>query len=135
MINRLTHDEETGKRFLTKEELEDGAYYVGHCRNASVARWNAEKQQFYHWREKWGIFSTETIKHPVDDEKFDVFLPHRKLEEPKFEIPFDETEFKGDKKLLYEHNLEVWCYCGLTGKCIHCKCDARERELQNDVDA
>lgn len=117
-----THDENTGKLLLTKDQLEDGAYYVGRCRNASVARWNAEEGQFYHWREKFGRVYIETIKHPIDEEQFDVFRPIYKLSSAPFAIPFDDTaEFDQDLAALNKHNLEVWCKCNLQGTCIHCK--------------
>lgn len=120
-----THDENTGKLLLTKAQLEDGAYYVGRCRNASVARWNAEEGKFYHWREKFTRIYIETIKHPVDELQFDVFRPLRLIEHPKFLIPFDEhAEFGTDKVLLYENNLEVWCECDGEGTCHHCKSHA-----------
>ena len=60
-------DELTHRRLLPKSALHDGAYYVGRCRNASVARWNARQQCFYHWREKFGRIYIEKIKHPVDE--------------------------------------------------------------------
>jgi hypothetical protein len=74
--------------FLPKSALRHGAYYRGECRNASVARWNAERGQFYHWRNKWGLTFVETIKHPEDDEVYDVFLPFEEEPNPEREIPF-----------------------------------------------
>lgn len=74
---------------IPKAELVHGAYYVGRCRNATIARWNAETQQFYHWRTKFGMKFVETIKAPEDDQVFDVFI----AEEICFgaeEIPFQE---------------------------------------------
>jgi len=52
-----------------------GGYYKGRCRNATVARWNAEEQCFYHWREKFGRIYIETIKYPTDEQEpwWDVF--------------------------------------------------------------
>ena len=114
-----THDETTGKPLLDKKQLEDGAYYVGRCRNASVARWNAKEDQFYHWREKFKRVFIETIKHPVDEERFDVFRPIRKLEANTCYIPFDESaEFDSEKSLLHIHNEEVWCSCSFDDVCV-----------------
>src|ERR1035438_7975882 len=83
-------DELTHRRLLPKSALHDGDYYVGRCRNASVARWNARQQCFYHWREKFGRIYIEKIKHPVDESEFDVFRVLEELADPKVEIPFDE---------------------------------------------
>jgi hypothetical protein len=56
---------------LPKSRLITGAYYVGVCRNANIARWDGT--QFYHWRKKWGSRFVETIRHREDDAAFDVF--------------------------------------------------------------
>ena len=56
---------------LRKDALVTGAYYVGVCRNANIARWDGKL--FHHWREKYGSRFVETIKHREDDEQFDVF--------------------------------------------------------------
>ena len=109
MKNLPDYDENTGRKLLQKASLKDGAYYLGRCRNASVARWNAKEGCFYHWREKFGQIFIETIKHPADEENFDVFRPVRELHDPKFEIPFDDnTKFGGRKEDLREYNIEMW---------------------------
>lgn len=56
---------------MQKKHLIKGAYYVGVCRNANVARWDGEK--FHHWRQKFGSVFVESIKHREDDDAFDVF--------------------------------------------------------------
>lgn len=95
-------------------QLKHGSYYVGICRNACIARWNEEEQQFYHWREKMGDIFTEEIRHLSYDTKFDVFCPMRLLENPRFEIPFlgrvkgIGCKFLGNSKDLREFDKEVW---------------------------
>ncbi|KWA84326.1 hypothetical protein WL29_23645 [Burkholderia ubonensis] len=59
---------------LRKEQLEHGRYYAGRCRHARVARWHAGADCFIHWRSKFGSRFLERIKHPVDENYFDVFL-------------------------------------------------------------
>jgi hypothetical protein len=73
---------------IAKADLEHGAYYTGRCRNASLARWNAELGCFVHWRTKFGSKFLEEIKHPEDDQHFDVFVVESKTENPIEEIPF-----------------------------------------------
>jgi hypothetical protein len=73
---------------IPKEQLKDGAYYEGRCRNATVARWNATEQQFYHWRVKFATRFIETIRCPEDEKNFDVFVVDREIETPPQEIPF-----------------------------------------------
>lgn len=77
------------KEYLPKKYLEHGMYYAGVCRNASIARWNGTKQEFVHWRHKFGHEFVETIKHPEDEQHFDVFYPVIRLNRLK-EIPLDD---------------------------------------------
>lgn len=73
---------------LNKNELEHGKYYNGKCRNANIARWNGDEGVFYHWRTKFESVFIETIKHPEDDDIYDVFIPESICLEPPKEIPF-----------------------------------------------
>lgn len=74
---------------IAKADLEHGAYYTGSCRNASVARWDGNKQCFVHWRSKFGDRFLEEIRHPEDDSVFDVFVVESKITHPVEEIPLD----------------------------------------------
>ena len=58
---------------VAKSDLKDGAWYVGECRNANLAQWDAKRGVFVHWRQKFEKLFPETIKHPEDDDGFDVF--------------------------------------------------------------
>lgn len=110
-IKRRTHDQLTGRRILERERLIHGRYYKGRCRNATVARWNAEAGCFFHWREKFGRIFIETIRYPTDEVEpwWDTFAVVEDFENPKFMIPFDrEAEFTGNREDLYEHNAEMW---------------------------
>lgn len=71
---------------IPKNELVDGAYYKGTCRNADIARWSAEHQKFFHWRFKFGHTFIEEIRHPEDEQRYDVFVPEELIEE-HIEIP------------------------------------------------
>ena len=103
------HDERTGRALLAKDQLVDGAYYVGRCRNATVARWSAASDCFYHWRVKFNQVFIEEIKHPVDETYFDVFRPVRELPEPTFEIPIDvHARFDGNVEDLQQYDHEMW---------------------------
>jgi hypothetical protein len=66
---------------LPKEALVHGTYYYGRCRNASIARWDAVKQVFVHWRQKFGAIFREEIKCREDELHFDVFDPFYELEQ------------------------------------------------------
>lgn len=56
---------------MPKTVLVVGAYYIGRCRNACVARWDGT--QFWYWRVKFNARFIESIKHRDDDDVFDVF--------------------------------------------------------------
>ena len=75
---------------IPKADLIDGAYYRGRCRNATVARWNGEKQIFFHWRYKFGNKFVETIHCPEDEARYDVFVAEELITNPIEEIPFEE---------------------------------------------
>jgi hypothetical protein len=64
-----------------------GAYYRGVCRNAHVARYNAETNKFVYMREKFGHVYPEDICHAGNDNGFDLFQPYALMENPPFEIP------------------------------------------------
>lgn len=70
---------------LRKDQLEHGRYYIGRCRNATVARWHAGGQVFVYLREKFGQRFLEEIRHPEDERYYDVFLPTTVLDEA--EVP------------------------------------------------
>jgi hypothetical protein len=79
-----------GMPMVPLEELEHEAYYHGKCRNATVARWDAEKKRFTYMREKFGQVYPETIGYFVEakpgEHRFDEFKPYGKMEVPPFEI-------------------------------------------------
>src|SRR5437762_7894539 len=62
-IRSRTHDDITGRKFLPKDSLQDGVFYKGRCRNATIAKWCQRESRFYHWREKSGRVFIETIKY------------------------------------------------------------------------
>lgn len=66
---------------IPKKDLEHGAYYEGHCRNAHIARWNAERQVFFYLRSKGGHNFREEIRHPADEQgMWDTFKPVKKAD-------------------------------------------------------
>lgn len=66
---------------IAKAELKHGHYYKGRCRNAYVARWDANTQLFYYWREKFGERFIEEIHCPEDENRYDVFITEEDLTE------------------------------------------------------
>lgn len=110
-IQSRDHDELTGRPILPKQQLVHGCYYKGRCRNATIARWNAEENCFYHWREKFGAVYIETIMYPTDETEpwWDVFDVAEELAGCKFDIPFDrEAQFQGCQDDLNEFTAEMW---------------------------
>ena len=64
-------------KWIPKEELVEGARYVGKCRNATDALWNGKV--FIYRRYKFGTSFMEEIECPEDDRGFDVFFAQEKL--------------------------------------------------------
>ena len=80
---------------IPKQDLVDGAYYSGGCRNANVARWFAKQGRFTYYRTKFGVRYLEDIFCPEDDQVFDVFYAHLIIPTPvnvKDRIPMTEIE-------------------------------------------
>lgn len=71
---------------IAKVDLKHGVYYEGRCRNANIARWDANRGKFIHWRHKFGHKFLEEICHPEDDQRYDVFVVERECQ-PIEEIP------------------------------------------------
>ena len=75
---------------IPKDQLVHGAYYEGECRNASVARWNAETQLFVYLRETFSTYFHEDIGYWQDakpgEHRFDEFRPYERVE-PATELP------------------------------------------------
>lgn len=94
----VKHDSQKGKNMATmaKENLVHGRYYEGMCRNATVARWDATRNQFYHWRTKFGHRFVEAIRHPDDEQYYDVFRVVREIEAPELPIPLPDEDNQGD---------------------------------------
>jgi hypothetical protein len=85
----LKFHEEKG---IKKSDLKDGAYYKGGCRNASVARWSAEKNGFFYWRHKFGDKYVESLLCPEDAvDGWDYFQPTELIEAPEVEIPIEDN--------------------------------------------
>jgi hypothetical protein len=82
---------------LKKADLVDGKYYAGNCRHASVAQWNENQGCFYYMREKFGALLCESIKHPEDDDGYDLFTPFEETEPIPGEVikKTDYSNYKG----------------------------------------
>jgi len=63
------------EKFISKSDLQVGAYYIGECRNSNIALWNGK--QFLYIREKFGSHFLEDINHPQDDNGYDLFYPYK----------------------------------------------------------
>ena len=66
---------------IKKDDLIDGAYYQGNCRNASIAQWDAKNNCFWYMRNKFGYVYKEDINHLADDNGYDLFIPFQKVDD------------------------------------------------------
>ena len=65
---------------IAKKDLKHCIYYFGTCRNSHIAVWDEKQNRFYYMRYKFGGWMLEDIKHPEDDDGYDVFEPHFEVE-------------------------------------------------------
>lgn len=63
---------------IPKSKLENGAWYIGHCRNTGIAQW-WEKDGFIYPRYKLGETFIDHVDHFEDDTEYDVFVPIKKV--------------------------------------------------------
>jgi len=68
------------KGIISKKDLAKNRYYRGKCRNANVALWNG--YEFIYMRTKFGSTFVEDIKHPEDDNGYDLFIPFKEESNP-----------------------------------------------------
>ncbi len=71
---------------LRKEQLIDGKYYRGTCRNANVAQWDEKGNCFWYMRHKFGNNFAEKINHLQDDNRYDLFVPLEEVDPKENEI-------------------------------------------------
>jgi len=58
---------------IEKSKLVKWAWYVGGCRNTSIAQWTGKCFQYI--RNKFGSCYIEKINHFEDDDGYDLFIP------------------------------------------------------------
>lgn len=75
-------EEAYARGMLRKDSLVDGKVYVGYCRNAGKARWDAGRQRFVYRRVKFLDSFDEEIVHPEDDDGYDIFVPVSEAPQP-----------------------------------------------------
>ena len=64
---------------IPKDKLIDGKMYIGNCRNADHAIWDAKRNVFVYKRNKFGYLYDEDINHFEDDNGYDLFVPIKEL--------------------------------------------------------
>lgn len=72
------YQEALASGMIAKENLEHNQVYVGWCRNTTEARWDQVRNVFMYRRTKFGASFEEDIRHPENDDGFDVFVPVEK---------------------------------------------------------
>jgi len=63
---------------IPKKDLITGNWYLGNCRNSSIARWIGNEFQYI--RNKFGTYYIENINHFEDDDGYDLFVPFKSIE-------------------------------------------------------
>lgn len=68
--------------WIPKEQLIEGQWYKGKCRNAGEAKW--ENGKFIYRRYKLGYWFLDEVECPEDDRGFDVFFAQEKIDPPMY---------------------------------------------------
>lgn len=66
---------------IKKDDLIDGAYYFGSCRNSDIAQWDAKGNCFWYMRDKFSNTFRESINHLADDNGYDLFVPFQMIDD------------------------------------------------------
>jgi len=94
--------------YIAKESLRDGVYYFGRCRNSQVARWDATRQVFRYWREKFTHRYVEALRCREDEgPTIDVFDARCALSELEREDVPDEGPPIDRARLLHQFGSRV----------------------------
>jgi hypothetical protein len=67
--------------WIPKDQLKEGQWYFGKCRNADYAQWKDGK--FVYVRYKFGDTFLDEVECPEDDRGFDVFFAFGEMAPPK----------------------------------------------------
>jgi hypothetical protein len=70
---------------IQKADLIDGAFYLGDHRRGRIAKWNAEKNRFEYWRNKFSAVYIDTCNHFEDDDGFALFVPILQVTQDEFD--------------------------------------------------
>jgi hypothetical protein len=69
---------------IAKKDLKHGSFYKGKCLYGDYARWDGVKGVFRMWRGTLGLKYLVDIKHPEDEDKFDVFVVEVECKQKEF---------------------------------------------------
>jgi hypothetical protein len=71
---------------IPKNEMKDGAWYTGFCRNANMAKWDGTRQKFVYLRYKFGYIKDD-IEHfeDVAKDRLDGFVPLTEVQMPDWQ--------------------------------------------------
>lgn len=67
--------------WIPKEQLEEGQWYQGKCRNTTAAQYVNGK--FMYTRYKFGFSFLDEVECPEDDRGYDVFFAQEKIDDPR----------------------------------------------------
>lgn len=74
---------------IPKKEMKDGAWYLGNCRNANMARWDEKLDRFVHLRFKFGWMVDIEHFEDVKESRCDGFIPVKEIETLDYELMGD----------------------------------------------
>ena len=59
---------------IATQDLKNGQWYIGRSRNTTKGRWDAAKQEFFHYRYKFG-WMQDTVDGVNTTSHYDMFIP------------------------------------------------------------
>ena len=75
-----------GAGAIPKKDLIDGQFYAGDHRNATIAKWDADKNKFIYMRTKWNSTYEDDCNHFEDDDGYALFVPIKTATEEEYRL-------------------------------------------------
>ena len=75
-----------GAGAIPKKDLVDGQFYAGDHRNATIAKWDADKNKFIYMRTKWNSTYEDDCNHFEDDDGYALFVPIKTATEEEYRL-------------------------------------------------
>ena len=69
------------KGVIRHNDLKDGQYYLGKCRNNNIGKWNAKKNVMEYMKCAFGAMYKDDVNYLNNDNGYDLFIAIKEIDE------------------------------------------------------